>query len=200
MNIGIFGGAFNPVHNGHINLADNYFSALHLDRIIFIPTSVPPHKTAQDFAPAQDRINMLELALRDRENYEVSTIEFERAGKSYTYDTLQALKQIYPDSKFFLIIGADQFMTFHCWYKYKEILEMVTICTSAREDEAEKKKMLDYAKTLDELDGKYYISNQPVLKLSSSDVRQKVKDGEDISSLVPVKVCDYISEKRLYCV
>lgn len=200
MNIGIFGGAFNPVHNGHIHLADNYFSALHLDKIIFIPTSVPPHKTARNLASAQDRIHMLELALSDRENYEVSTIEFERAGKSYTYDTLQALKRIYPDSKFFLIIGADQFMTFHHWYRFKEILEMVTICTSAREDEAEKGKMLDYAKTLDELDGKYYISDQPVLKLSSSDVRQKVKDGQDISFLVPAKVCDYISEKRLYSV
>ncbi len=200
MKIGILGGAFNPVHNGHINLADNYFSDLHLDKIIFIPTSVPPHKTSQNLASAQDRINMLKLALCDRKNYEVSTIEFERAGKSYTYDTLQELKLIYPDGEFFLILGADQFMTFHYWYKFKEILATVTICTSARENEQEKKKMLDYAKTLDELDGRYYISDKPVLNLSSSDVRQMIKDGLDISSLVPAKVCDYISEKRLYCV
>lgn len=198
MNIGIFGGAFNPVHNGHLNLAKNYFIDLNLDKIIFIPTSVPPHKTSDNLADAQDRINMLSLAVSDNRDYEISTIEFERTGKSYTYDTLRQLRSIYPHDKFFLIIGADQFMTFHHWYKYESILQMVTICTSAREDENEKKRMLDYAKSIPAFDGKYYICDKPVLKLSSSMVRSKVKNNEDISSLVPYKVCDYISEKGLY--
>lgn len=201
MRIGIFGGAFNPVHNGHLNLAKGFKDILSLDKIIFIPTSVPPHKSSVGLAPQCDRFNMLALAVESEDSFEVSDIEFKRQGKSYTVDTIKELKEIYNNDTFFLIIGADQFLTFHKWYKYKEILDMVTICTSAREDENERVRMLDYADNLDGLDmNRFFLSPYPVMKLSSSMVREKIKNGEDVSSLVPAKVLDYIIEKGLYSV
>lgn len=200
MKIGIFGGAFNPIHNGHLLLVKSYYESLGFDKVLFIPTAVPPHKTSEYLVSAQDRLNMVSLALEENAFFEVSDIEFKRQGKSYTYDTLTQLKQIYPDSELYLIIGADQFLKFHYWYRYKEILDIVTICTSAREDEEEKKSLYAYAESHDEMKGKYFIADYPVFKVSSSEIRDKIKNGEDISSLVPKKVYKYIVEKGLYSV
>lgn len=200
MKIGIFGGAFNPIHNGHLALAKCYYESLKLDKVLFIPTSVPPHKTADYLVSPADRMNMARLAVEKEPAFEVSDIEFKRQGKSYTYDTICELKRLYPDSEFYLIIGADQFLTFHYWYRYKEILEMVTVCTSAREDEQEKQTLFDYAKNRAEMQGRYFIADYPVIRLSSSEIRKKMKAGESISSLVPEKVFEYIIEKGLYSV
>lgn len=197
--IGVFGGAFNPVHNGHINLALHYLNELELDRILFIPTASPPHKSDDDFAPKEDRINMLSLAISSFDKFEISDIEFKLTGKSYTYLTLSKLKKIYKNAEFYLIIGADQMLHFDKWYKYKEILSLVTLCTSARENEKEKAEILSFASRLDGLDmNKFKLLTSPVLKVSSSEIRQKIKDGEDFSSLVPKKVYDYIIKRRIY--
>lgn len=200
MKIGIFGGAFNPIHNGHMLLARNYYDSIKLDKILFIPTAVPPHKSARGFESDADRLNMVRLAVSDESGFEVSDIEFKRSGKSYTYDTLAEIKSIYSDSQLYLIIGSDQFLNFHKWYRYKDILEMVTLCTSAREDDDERALLYSYAENNRELDGKYYIARYPVLKLSSSEIRDKIKKGEDISSLLPKSVYNYIVEKGLYSV
>ena len=197
--IGVFGGAFNPVHNGHINLALHYLNELELDKILFIPTASPPHKSDDDFAPKEDRINMLSLAISSFDKFEISDIEFKLTGKSYTYLTLSELKKIYKNAEFYLIIGADQMLHFDKWYKYKEILSLVTLCTSARENEKEKAEILSFASRLDGLDmNKFKLLTSPVLKVSSSEIRQKIKDGEDFSSLVPKKVYDYIIKRRIY--
>ena len=197
--IGVFGGAFNPVHNGHINLALHYLNELELDKILFIPTASPPHKSDDDFAPREDRINMLSLAISTFDKFEISDIEFKLTGKSYTYLTLSELKKIYKNAEFYLIIGADQMLHFDKWYKYKEILSLVTLCTSARENEKEKAEILSFASRLDGLDmNKFKLLTSPVLKVSSSEIRQKIKDGEDFSSLVPKKVYDYIIKRRIY--
>lgn len=198
MNIGVFGGAFNPVHNGHMNLAEIYYKGLQLDKLIFIPTAKPPHKTDEYLVSGEDRVNMLQLACEDKP-YEISTLEFDREGKSYTYDTLLELKKIYPDSKLFLIIGADQFFYFDKWYRYKDILSMAVICTSARENEKEKNELREYAEKLGIADS-FYLSDAPVLTVSSSEIRDKISQKKDVSSLLPQKVLNYILEKRLYCV
>ena len=172
--IGVFGGAFNPVHNGHINLALHYLNELELDKILFIPTASPPHKSDDDFAPKEDRINMLSLAISSFDKFEISDIEFKLTGK------------IYKNAEFYLIIGADQMLHFDKWYKYKEILSLVTLCTSARENEKEKAEILSFASRLDGLDmNKFKLLTSPVLKVSSSEIRQKIKDGEDFPLLFP---------------
>lgn len=199
LKIGIFGGAFNPVHNGHLNLAKHYLDELGLDKILFIPTNIPPHKSNEDFADREDRFNMLRLAIKPYDKFEVSDIEFKRDGKSYTYDTLLELKKIYKNAEFYLIIGADQLLHFDKWFKYKEILTLVTLCTSARENEAEKAQIIDFASSLNGLDiNKFKLLASPVLKVSSSEIRNKIKSGEDFSNLVPEKVYDYIIKRRIY--
>lgn len=196
MRIGIFGGAFNPVHNGHLNLAETFFEDLRLDKLLLIPTAKPPHKSDEGLLSGQDRVNMLRLAVENKP-YEISTIEFERNDKSYTYDTLIELKRLYPDSEFFLIIGADQFIHFDKWYRYADILGMVTLCTSARENEEEKQLIIKSAQRLGIKDS-FYMSSRAVIRVSSSEIREKIKNGSDVSSLLPKKVFDYISEKGLY--
>lgn len=196
MRIGIFGGAFNPVHNGHLNIADAFYEALSLDKLLFIPTAKPPHKSDAGLLSGEDRVNMLRLAVENKP-YEISTIEFERNNKSYTYDTLLELKKLYPDSEFFLIIGADQIIHFDKWYRYEDILGMVTLCTSARENEEEKQLIIKSAQGLGIKDS-FYMSSRAVIRVSSSEIREKIKNGSDVSSLLPKKVFDYISEKGLY--
>ena len=198
MKIGVFGGAFNPVHKGHIHLADAYYETLMLDKIIFIPTAKPPHKPDLNLAPSEDRINMLKLAIADKP-YEISTIELDRQGVSYSVDTLSALKEIYPNDELYLIIGADQFFYFDKWYKYDEILKLATICTLARENEEEKLKLLDFAEKLG-IENSFYLLNAPVFKASSTQIRNGIKAGDDVSALLPNGVMQYIIEKGLYSV
>ncbi|MBE6740987.1 MAG: nicotinate (nicotinamide) nucleotide adenylyltransferase [Ruminococcaceae bacterium] len=196
MKTGIFGGAFNPVHTGHIRLALNYLNSLKLDRIIFIPTSVPPHKSGSEFVSFEDRANMLSLAIGGRAEFEISDIEFKREGKSYTYDTLCELKKLYPDDELFLIMGSDQFLYFNCWYKAQEIADMATICTAARNGE-------DYKKLIDFKNENAYLCNAiitdfSVFDISSSELRNMIKNNESISKFVPEAVEKYIKENKLY--
>jgi nicotinate-nucleotide adenylyltransferase len=196
MRIGIFGGAFNPVHNGHLHLADCYLEALKLDKILFVPTSVPPHKTADGLISGEHRINMLRLATKGNKRYEISDIEFWRGGKSYTYDTIKALQSVFPSDKFYLIVGSDQYLYFENWYKADEILRMVTLVTAARE-QSEYDKMLAFKDENPNLK-KSVISRFDVLEVSSTQIRERIKNGEDISDLVPDGVEAYIRENNLY--
>lgn len=196
MKIGIFGGAFNPVHNGHLNIADAFYEDLKLDKMLLIPTANPPHKSGAGLLSGDDRINMLRLAIENKP-YEISTIEFERNDKSYTYNTLLELKRLYPEADLFLIIGADQIINFEKWYRYSDILDMVTLCASARESEEEKQIIIKSAQRLG-IQDRFYMSSRAVLRVSSSEIRDKIKNGSDVSTLLPKKVFDYISEKGLY--
>lgn len=198
MRIGIFGGAFNPVHNGHLHIADVFFKGLGLDKLILIPTSKPPHKTDEFLLDGSDRIKMLELATENKP-YEISSIEFDRSEKSYTYDTLTELKKIYIDDELFLIIGSDQFLSFDKWYRYRDILDMAVLCTSAREDETERLDIINKAEYLG-IQNNFYLSDKPLLKVSSSEIRDGLKNCKDVSALLPPKVLNYILEKGLYCV
>ncbi|MFR5876806.1 MAG: nicotinate (nicotinamide) nucleotide adenylyltransferase [Eubacterium sp.] len=194
--IGIFGGAFNPVHNGHLSLAENYLDALSLNKVLFIPTSVPPHKTAEYLVSGKDRINMLKSAIAGNDNFEMTDIEFKREGKSYTFDTITQLKKIYQDDELFLIVGSDQFFSFNNWYRADDILSMVTVVTAAREDN-EYKALLDYKMNNKNMKNTI-VSNFGVVEVSSSEIREKIKKGADISDLVPISVAYYIKENKLY--
>ncbi|MGN0516970.1 nicotinate (nicotinamide) nucleotide adenylyltransferase [Eubacterium sp.] len=193
MNIGIFGGAFNPVHNGHLALAGHYRESLSLDRLIYIPTANPPHKPSDNLIDGEHRINMLKLCVG---NDKVCDIEFRHDGKSYTYLTLQELRQAYPDDKLYLIIGADQFFYFENWYKYDEILSLATVVTAAREHN-QYSQMLEFKAKHPSLKD-VVVSEFEVIDVSSSQIRDAVKNGEDISQYVPKRVEEYIKEHRLY--
>lgn len=194
MKTGIFGGAFNPVHNGHLALAEQYKKALSLDRIIFIPTANPPHKSSDELIDGKHRINMLELCVG--ENELVSDIEFMRDGKSYTYLTICELKEKYPDDEIFLIVGADQFFYFEKWYKFEEILSACTVVTAAREKN-QYDEMLEFKAEHPKLKD-VVVSEFDVIDLSSSQIRDMIKNGEDVSYYIPESVNKYIKEHRLY--
>ncbi len=199
MRIGIFGGAFNPVHNGHINLAKSYLESLSLDKLLVVPTANPPHKSAEGLADEADRLNMLSIAFKAFERVEISDIEFQRKEKSYTYDTITELRKSYPEDEFFLIIGNDQFLSFDKWYKYNELLSEVVLCTAARE-ENKKEEIISFAEKL--LNGKsdYYLAAFEPIVISSSEIREKITNQDDISGFVPADVCKYIKDKGLYIV
>lgn len=194
MKTGIFGGAFNPVHNGHLALAEHYKKLLTLDRIIFIPTANPPHKSSDGLIDGEDRINILNLCVGKNEI--VSDMEFRRDGKSYTYLTLCELKELYPDDEFYLIVGADQFFYFEKWYKFEEILSLCTVVTAARE-EHQYTEMLKFQSEHPHLKD-VVISEFAVIDISSSQIRDMIKSGKDVSQYIPQKAEEYIKEHRLY--
>lgn len=195
MKIGIFGGAFNPIHNGHLALARHYSEYLGLDKLIFVPTCLPPHKTNEGLASGEDRIKMLELALEDK-NCEISDLEFQREGKSYTFFTLRELMSKYEDAEFYLIIGSDQYFYFPNWFRAGDILKMVTVVTAAREKD-EYERLLEFRRN-NECMKNTIISNFDVLEVSSSQIRDMLKNGKDISEFVPSEIFEYIKERRLY--
>lgn len=190
MRIGIFGGTFNPVHIGHVRLAENFKKELALDKLLIIPTAVPPHKEAENIASGEDRLKMCALAFEDIG--EVSDIEIARGGRSYTVETLERLKEIYADDEFYFLVGSDMLLSFRRWYRYEDILSMCTLCATDRDNE---KTCKDADSELFE---KIIFCDFPKTVVSSSEVREKLERKADVSSLVPEKVEKYIKEKGLY--
>lgn len=202
MNIAIFGGAFNPVHNGHIYLVSELSRINNtvdpFDKIILIPTANPPHKSNAGLISGEHRINMLNLAFADYDNVEISTIEFESKEKSYTYHTLKKLKEQYPNDDLTLLIGSDQLFNFNKWYKYDEILTLADVQAITRE-ECQRQAVADFLDENkdNELSKISVLVAKPVV-VSSTEIRDRVMAGESISDLVPASVEQYIKDNNLY--
>lgn len=189
---GIFGGAFNPVHNGHVRLAEEAVKQLKLRRLLIIPTYVSPHKHTE-LLPYEDRAEMCRRAFGHIPGAEVSDIEVRLGGTSYTINTVRALKQLYPDEQFFLLIGADMLFSFDKWYKYESLLKETKVCAAARDSDS-LADMMEYANEL----GRIKVMPTQAIELSSTQVRSIAQQGGDITGMVPQGVADYISEKGLY--
>lgn len=188
--IGIFGGTFNPPHIGHTRLAEHFVNELKLDRLLVIPTFQPPHKDAVDLASGEDRVNMCMLAFPDAV---VSTIELNRGGKSYTYDTLCELKEQYPGDELFFIVGSDMLFSFNRWYKADEILDMITLCAADRVDDGKALEMPDFLK-----DKRVIITKLQPFEISSTQIRECIKNGDSTRGMLDDAVRFYIEEKGLY--
>ena len=198
MRTGIFGGTFNPVHNGHIRLAESYIEALGLDRLLVIPNCLPPHKASDNLIDGNSRMQMCQLAFAGNPRCEVSGIELARHSKSYTVDTLETLRARYPKDEFYLIMGSDMFLTLTEWHRYTRIFQLAVMCVGEREPNL-CRKLEAYGEYLREHFGARYIviDLEPVL-VSSTMVREWISEGRDITSLVPPKVADYIWHHGLY--
>ena len=197
MKIALFGGTFDPVHTAHLRMAGMLADALSLDRVLFMPTFVPPHKIKAGMAPAVHRLEMCRLAAQADTRFTVSDMEIKRGGASFTVDTLTALREQYPQDEWFLLVGADMFMNFGCWYRFADILKMATVCTIPRNDVSER-DLRAYAKELEAAGGRCYIGDTPVGDVSSTLIRQRIQNGEDVSALLPQGVQEYIRERDLY--
>ena len=192
---GIFGGAFNPPHKGHINLAKEAIEQLKLRKLLIIPTFESPHK-ATNLAPFDERAEMCRRAfsgISDKCEVEICEIERELGGISYTINTLRALKKRYDDARFFLLIGGDMLFSFTEWYKYESILKECEVCAAARGGD-NFSEMLEYATEV----GRIKVLPTNVVDISSTEIREKIKNGEDTSEWITEDVRGYIEEKGLY--
>jgi nicotinate-nucleotide adenylyltransferase len=194
--IAILGGTFNPIHNGHLHLVRRFSQMIQADRVLLIPTRIPPHKAAPDLAPAQDRLQMCRLAA-EPDGFEVSDMEIRREGPSYTSDTLLELKQIYPNSELFFITGEDMFLTLEEWHNPELVYSLATICAAPRSRNG-CTALNQYAEKVGKKGAKTMICNIDYLPVSSTMVRNAVRRGENLLAYVPRQVADYICKHHLY--
>jgi nicotinate-nucleotide adenylyltransferase len=183
MRIGILGGSFDPIHHGHLILARAAKEELGLDRIVFIPANMSPHKTETKPATATDRMEMVRLAIEDEEGFEASDIELKRPAPSYTVDTLRELRHSHPDDEFVLLIGADNVAKFDTWREPDEIRRLAQIAVLDRANHSAPHGWPVVRRLVD---------------ISSTDIRGRVAAGLSIRYLTPQRVCDYIASHFLH--
>lgn len=198
LRIGIYGGAFSPIHNGHVAAAREFMKQMWLDVLFVIPTGDSPHKEMSDGASARQRLKMCELAFEGEEGVIVSDIELRREGKSYTVDTLEELSD--TDRRLFLLCGTDMLLTLDKWRDSDRIFELCYPVYIRREsDSALDDEIIEKVTYYRNKYGKNVVKlKAPVIEVSSSLIRERLERGEDISDLVPEKVAAYIEEKGLY--
>ena len=183
MRIGLFGGAFNPIHNGHIKVARSAIESAHLDKLIFIPTGNAPHKKETKIL-REHRFNMICAAIENEEKMTVSDYEITREKISYSADTVEHFKQMYPDDELFFIIGDDSYKNLDSWHEPERILKSSTLLVFPRLG-------IDVELPAVKID-------MQKEKVSSSEIRKKIKLQKDFRNLLPKKVFDYIIKNNLY--
>lgn len=200
--IGIMGGTFNPIHNGHLVTAQEALSQFKLDKVIFIPTGNPPHKIENEVASAEDRYIMTVIATSSNSNFFVSKMEIDRKGESYTIDTVRQLRKIYgKNSLLYFITGADAILEILTWKNTGEIVSLCKFIAATRPGynlsriEDLRKRLFSKAGATDK---KIYVMEIPALSISSTDIRNRVKHNRPIDYLLPEGVSNYILKHGLY--
>lgn len=198
--IGILGGTFNPIHSMHIDIAKQAKNILCLDQIIFIPSANPPHKSGAEIEPFCHRFKMVELAIEGVEGFSVSNIENKiKHRKSYTVDTLKALKLIYPKDRLYFIIGSDCIFDIEKWYRVEQIFKYCELIVFQRPDISDYKALQSKIDQLEcKFNGKINLIGSITDNISSSDIRQKISlDSSKIDEL-DEKILNYIMKNNLY--
>lgn len=195
---GIIGGTFNPIHNGHILLALYCKEKLNLDSVIFIPTYTPPHKSDKELVSEVHRFNMCNIAVESYDDFSVSDIEIKRKGKSYTYETLTSLKEIYPEDTLYFITGADMFLTLEKWKNPEIIFDKAIIAAVPRNSSDSEVLNSHYQTILKPMGAKASILDEPVLSVSSTFIRENIENFDLIKSLIDRNVYEYIVKNNLY--
>ncbi len=195
MKTGLYGGTFDPLHNGHMKVAQAAKNHLQLDRIIFIPTGDPPHKTKQTITDKAHRLAMVRLAA-EKEGAFVSDWELLKTEKSYSTKTLQHFRELYPEDEIYFIIGADSFRDLPSWWHYRELMKLCNFVVVSRPD-VDKSTFLSRFSG-DEAPPRVFFLDNIFMDISSTKIRQMVKEGEDVSRLVPPVIAEYIEAKGLY--
>ncbi len=195
--IGLFGGSFNPIHNGHLHLAKAAKEGLGLDKVVLIPANVSPFKQdAPGMASGADRLAMCRLAAETLPFCEVDSCELERSGVSYTVDTVRLFRERYPEAELVLLVGSDMFLSFTWWHCWQEILEMAALGVVSRmtgdleQLRRQQAFLLQY--------GKIFLCDVPVYTVSSTKIRENRKNHTDFSCYLPQKVVQYIVSHNLY--
>jgi len=184
--IGILGGTFNPPHIGHLIVANEVKQSLGLDEVRLMPTAVPPHKTAPGDAAAEQRLQMVELAVMAVNDLTVSAFEVERGGISYTFDTIQQFAEIEPESVFYFIIGGDMIDLLPKWHRIEELVTLVNFVGVGRQG------------TIGITDFPIIMVDIPQIELSSTLIRQRISENGTVQLLIPPVVEDFIRKEGLY--
>ncbi len=196
--VGIMGGTFNPIHNAHLRMAQTALSGLKLDKVLFIPDRKPPHKQIIGVSD-KDRVNMIKLAIKDNKDFLFSNIELKRDGVTYTSDTLIYLTNNYPDIKFFFIMGADSLAYLHKWHKPDIICSLSGIVVIKRRgflDNNDLYNQIDFLK--EKYNADINVVSMEGMDISSTNIRESIKEKKDISDKLPLSVYDYILNNELY--
>lgn len=195
---GILGGTFDPIHFGHLVLAEKAREACELQKVVFVPAAVPPHKIGEVTTAVENRLKMVELAIRGNPWFEVSTVEIERKGPSYTIDTIKELTDQGHGEQAALILGFDSLLELHTWKDYQAILNQTQIITAFRPGYPVLKTESDWPVFLKPYRDKIKILEAPLLDISSTWLRVELMYERSIRYLAPDPVIEYIRQKRLY--
>lgn len=197
--IGLMGGTFDPIHIGHLMLGECAFEQFKLDKVLFLPAGNPPHKQGRtEGASDAQRLEMVQLAIRNNPHFELDPEEMYRTGLSYTYQTLQSLRERHPDTQYYFIIGADSLMTFDTWRKPELICQNCILLAAVR-DQLDLKTM---EQKMQELETRYgaviHLLHTPDVEIASSALRSWCRQNRSIRYYVPDSVLEYIKENRIY--
>ena len=198
LRVGIYGGTFAPVHNGHVAAAKAFMEQMKLDYMFIIPAGIPPHKQIDFADDPLYRLRMCELAFADTDGVVVSDCEIKREGRSFTYDTLKEFSR--PDTRLFLMLGTDMVLTFDKWYRFEDILKLCYPVYVRREnDPILTKRIVDKITEYYQTYGVMFrrIVTEPI-EISSTLIRKRVAEGKSIEGMVPPSVEKFIRENRLY--
>ena len=199
LKIGICGGTFDPIHTGHLVVAELVMSEFNLDKVLFIPSGMPPHKDLKNVTAPIHRLNMVKVAVSSNKNFEAVSNEVDRSGYTYTVDTLKELHGLYPSgTEFYYIIGADVVMDLLTWRNWQEVITLTNFIAVMRPGFSD----AEFSKRLSELKQNYRINIQnyeiPLLEISSTFIRERVKAGKSVKYLVAEEVEEYIIQNNLY--
>lgn len=194
----LFGGTFNPVHNGHVFMIRECIKSINPFKIYVIPTNISPHKLdRKDVVSEMHRFNMCKLAFRDFENVEVSDYEIRKQGISYTVDTIIHFKNAFDNHKIFLLMGSDMFLTIKSWKEYEKILDLVSLVVIPRNLDT-LADIENFKNSITNKSEDIIILNTNAPDISSTDVREKIISDQNINQLIPCEVADYIEHNCLY--
>lgn len=196
--IGIMGGTFNPIHNGHLLMAEYAYNEYDLSEIMFIPNGRPEYKSETSIASNQCRFQMVEKAIEEVEYFSVSDMEINRPGNTYTIDTMKILMKENPQNEYYFIIGADSLYSLEQWNQAKKLMEMVKFLVAVRDEATHE----DIESKIVELQEKYGARieqlQMPAIGISSSMIRSRILKGKSVRFMLPEKVLEYIQIRKLY--
>lgn len=197
--LGLFGGSFDPIHNGHLHIAQAFLEQFQLDTLIFLPAGNPYHKDSTQ-TTAQHRFNMIERAIATHTQFAVSDCDIVREGKTYTYDTIEIFRQHFPNTQLFWLMGMDSLLQLHTWYKWQELVRKVNFVVASRPNFALANAPRELHSWLGEAIANQSVQflNAPEINMSSSDIRTKLIKGENPSAFLPENVYSYIQKEKLY--
>ncbi len=196
--IGIMGGTFNPIHYGHLLVAEDARTYCNLDEIIFIPSGNSYMKDTSEIIDGKMRYEMVSLAITGNTAFSISDMEIKRNGHTYTYETLEELKKIYPDTVFYFILGADNLFTIEKWKYADKIMQNCTLIAASR-DEKDKQDLEQKANSLSKsFHAKVEILPERKVDLSSTEIRKKIHENKSVMYMTPQSVISYISKNNLY--